>query len=141
MRNSSRQDISQILRLMNEDMNIPGSTENLTGARYAQEAELRDLGTNSLQGFTDETGQIEDLTIGETYTDKEIKIGRRFVELMGSHERARDLLDKIVQSDQIFGVTDEENDANQIEQIASNVPEMPDLATNFSARFDPSSYR
>ena len=58
MRNSSRQDISQILRLMNEDMNIPGSTENLTGARYAQEAELRDLGTNSLQGFTDETGQI-----------------------------------------------------------------------------------
>ena len=144
MSGSSQQDINRILRLMNEDMNVPGSTQNLSGAKYAQEAEMNELGTNILPGFNTEMNSTEDLTVGETFSDREVKIGKRFIELLGGHNRARDLLDKIIQSDQIFGITDDQQDAAQIGQIADDTPDHPDFASdftpNFSARFDPSSY-
>ena len=137
---SSTRDISNILRLLNEDPMVSGSTSNLTGAKYAQEAEMRDSGHHSLAGFNQNDLPTQDLTIGETFTEKEIRIGKRFIELAGGHERARDLLDKIIQSDHIFGITDDQADQAQIDMIAQSVPEEPDYPTDFSSRFNPSSY-
>ena len=141
----SNNSIKQILRLMTEDQTIGGSTSNLSGAKYAQDAQsaYQDMGHNTLNGFNSEENQFEDLSVGEKYTEREVKIAKRFIALSGGSERARDLLEKTIQADQLLGISDseEQQDRNDIEQIASVIPDQADFPTDYSSRFNPSSNR
>ena len=145
MNSVSNNSIKQILRLMTEDQTIGGSTANLSGARYAQDAEniYQDMGHNTLDGFNSDQQQFEDLDVGEKYTEREVKIAKRFIALTGGGERARDLLEKTIQADQLLGIStsEEEQDRNDIEQIASIIPDQADFPTDYSSRFNPSSNR
>jgi len=141
----SNKSIQKILYLMNENSMIGGSTPNLTGAAYAQEGSIPSMGQNIMQGFN--SGEpIDELEINETYTEKEVKLTRRYIQLLGGGERARDLLEKVISADNIIGVEEpeqqqENREKNQIDQIAMMVPSEVDTPTDFSSRFNPSSNR
>jgi hypothetical protein len=103
------------------------------------------MGQNIMQGFN--SGEpIDELEINETYTEKEVKLTRRYIQLLGGGERARDLLEKVISADNIIGVEEpeqhqENREKNQIDQIAMMVPSEVDTPTDFSSRFNPSSNR
>lgn len=141
----SNKSIQKILYLMNENSTIGGATANLSGAAYAQEASFPSMGQSIMQGFNDE-GQIDELEVNESYTEKEVKIARRFIKLLGGSERARDLLEKVISADSIIGIEEpeqyqEDREKSQIDQIAMMVPSEVDTPTDYSARFNPSSTR
>lgn len=141
----SNKSIQQILYLMNENSMVGGATANLSGAAYAQEASFPSMGQNIMQGFNSE-GPIEELEVNESYTEKEVKIARRFIKLLGGDERARDLLEKVISADSIIGVEEpeqaqEDHEKSQIDQIATMVPNDVDMPTDYSSRFNPSSKR
>lgn len=137
----SKSQINHILRLMMEDPMIGGATTNLTGAAYAQNAQdvYQDLGQSELEGFRDSDQPIQELPVNETYTDKEVKMAKRFIHLLGGRERARKLLDKVISADEMIGVRDDgANDRRSIETIASLIPSEVDYPTDYSPSFNPS---
>lgn len=144
MNTQPRSHIDIILKLMNEDPMIGGATTNLTGASYAQNAQdvYQELGSNDLAGFKSSNVQINELPVNETYTEKEVKIAKRFIHLLGDKERARRLLDKVIAADEMIGIEDSAvADQNNIEKIASLIPSEVDHPTDYSPAFNPSSYR
>jgi hypothetical protein len=126
---------------MNEDPMSGGSTENLTGATQAQDAQniYQDLGTNYLPGIK-QSGRLDTLSVNETFTEKEVKIAKKFISLVGGQERAATLLDKVIAADQMIGVeSEEELDRQNIEKIAEIMPTEVDYPTDYSSAFNPSS--
>jgi hypothetical protein len=83
-----------------------------------------------------------DETPAEVPSPVDLRLAKRFIELVGSPERAHELIDKCSNCLTVLGVDDETNDAQQVEQIASMTPDSPDQPAGFAnnnmaAMYDP----
>jgi hypothetical protein len=78
----------------------------------------------------------------EGFTSKELKIAKRFVELMGGADRARDALDKVDECMECLDIIDDKPqdeegmDASMIERLAGLMPMLPDLPTSAKNKMD-----
>lgn len=83
----------------------------------------------------------------EKPTTEQLKITKRFVELVGGMENARTLLDKLDECDDCIDLLDDEgiehHETGMISQMAELVPDLPDLPTmnslSLSALYNPSA--
>lgn len=71
------------------------------------------------------------------FSENDLKIAKRFVELVGGVDRARELLDKIDECEDCIGLVDdegmEEHDSSEITKLAQMMPSMVDLPTAVKA--------
>lgn len=75
----------------------------------------------------------------EGYSESELKIAKRFVELIGGCDRARELLDKVAECEECLGLLDDEgsgSDENTIQKMAVMMPLQPDLPTSVKNGMD-----
>lgn len=119
-------EINRIAELL-EDVAPSGGTSHLTGASTAQIAMMvpPDITTvtSDMPGYGDTTEPEE-----PQFTELELKLARRFIELVGGAERARDLVNKCDECEECLGlVSDDDNDS--IEGMASVIPSDVDLPT------------
>ncbi len=111
-----------------------GKTETLSGAAAAQNEMTLPFATDL--NFVDihkGDGQEDDYETQneEQYSEKELKITKRFIEIVGGADRARELLDKVDECEDCLGLVDEEDDDESIiQQIADAAPEVPDFPTS-----------
>lgn len=154
---TSKKDIDKIVMLLSENAMVSGATTNLTGAGYAQDME--NLGDPP--AMMDQEQNIAEFDPSPTYTERDVRIAKRFIELAGGIDRAEDLLLKVRQSDEIFGFSQEREDRESISRISDAMPSMPDLpseyvpsvassqsfqgkmsreANNFGQRYNPAGY-
>lgn len=132
-------EIQKILQIMNENPMEPGHTANLSGAKYAQVTPPgHDYSIDDLGGSSD-LGMIE--TESHSFTAQEVKLARRFVQLIGDPSKARDLVERVVQADADINVEPdyEQIDRQTIDHIGNMTPDEPDSPVNYSSYFDPSS--
>ena len=76
-----------------------------------------------------------DQRITGVLSDEHLDLAKRYIELAGGIENARDLLDKLEECGECLGV--ESDDAETIEGIGDTMPSMPDLPNTPSSQFDP----
>lgn len=72
----------------------------------------------------------------DRFDEEELLIAKRFIELVGGPERAKNLLDKVTDCAECLGILGDGDDAelNEIEVIGQSTPMAPDLPlTNLSA--------
>ena len=126
-----------ISKLMSEDFDFSASVPD-----NSQQIEPIDL--NGCDGYDDcDDCDDEYSNQDDEYTTEELKISKRFVELLGGFDRARIALDKIEECDDCIDLLDDEND--EITQIAAIMPSSVDLptsptaATNLASMYDPNS--
>lgn len=131
---TSKKDIDKIVMLLSENAMVSGATTNLTGASYAQDME--DLG-NPPAMMSQEQGLAE-FDPSPTYTERDVRIAKRFIELAGGIDRAEDLLLKVRQSDEIFGFSQEREDKESISRISDAMPSLPDLPSDYVPTTAPS---
>jgi hypothetical protein len=92
-------------------------------------------GTGEVGGMAIAVGQATDENGEEEFTDKEMKMAKRFIELCGSADRVQELLDKALECEDCLGmIDDEEQDATIIAQIGEVIPSEVDMptATNYN---------
>lgn len=74
----------------------------------------------------------------DEFSEKDLKIAKRFIELMGGADRARAAVDKVDEGQEFLGLLDDEEcenggcddgDAGMIAKLAGLLPSMPDLPT------------
>lgn len=83
----------------------------------------------------------------EGFTATQLKIAKKFVELMGGADKAREAIDKIDECEECLDLVDdsENADAAMIDKMASMMPVLPDLPmmskgqSNFSALYNPNA--
>lgn len=120
---------SLIASLMNEDM---GMSSSIAGGSSAHQDMSMPMGTEvdivAVQGCD----ELEDEPEG--YTERELKLAKRFIELVGGADRARELLDKVDECEECLDLVDDEEaedpDVSAIQKIAGMVPMLPDLPTS-----------
>jgi len=102
-----------IARLMNEDFGSPSIMANSDGAQMAP-TQLDDADVGHGCGNEEPDG----------FQEEELRMAKRFVELMGSAERAREAVDRVDQCEECLDLID---DDSSIEAIATMVPLSPDM--------------
>lgn len=118
---------------MMEDMPTPGNTSVLSGGTTAQVA-MTVLPTDSAEetGVEDESGYA---TAGEPdkFTEEELRITKRFLEIMGSADRAREAVTKVDECEDCLGLIQPEDEecasGDVISQMADVMPTSPELPT------------
>ncbi len=140
MTNMARQNnqMSVIARLMNEDGDM---TAQLGGGETS--------GAFSMRGSDTEESEYLEQDDEERggFTAKDLKIAKRFVELMGGADRAREIVDKVDECQDCLELIDDEEvqkrDGSAIEHMAGFMPSTPDLpmlgkaAHGMSALYNP----
>jgi hypothetical protein len=111
-----------------------GSPGHMGGDNVAQHALTLMTINNTPAGQSRYDDQDE-----EGFTDDELKLAKRFIELVGSPERAVELLDRVGDCEECLGmIDDEEQDAANIDQISQGIPsDAGSPMSNFAAQFDP----
>lgn len=72
-------------------------------------------------------------------TPIQLKIAKRFVELMGGADKARVAVDKVDECEECLGIIDDDEDDANIERMSDMIPNMPDLPTGLSGMYNPTS--
>lgn len=76
----------------------------------------------------------------ENFTEFQLKVAKRFIEIMGNADKARSVIDKVDDCQECLGlVDDEENDGDAIGQMADMMPGSPDLPMELSNLYNPSA--
>ncbi len=87
-----------------------------------------------------EGGYCED---GDTnFTEQHLRLAKRFIELMGGADRAREVLDKVDDCEDCLGLIDDnqsaaDSDSAAIEKMAGMLPNLPDLPMALSNLYNP----
>jgi hypothetical protein len=138
-----------IARLMTEGLVIeePGMTSMLSGATSAQQGQSLPFDADVSVVSVQDNDDLEDDSEG--YTAQELKLAKRFIELVGSADRARELVDKVDDCEDCLQLIDdresERRDLSQIEKMAGLLPDLPDLpmatraVTDLSTLYNPSA--
>lgn len=129
--------ISELL----EDVASSGGTSHMTGASNAQITMMvpPTLGTvvSEPSGYGD-SDQEE-----PRFTELELKITSRFMELVGGPERARELINKCDECQECLGIGDDVSDDSSIKGIAAVMPYESDLPAtrgmDISALYNPNT--
>jgi hypothetical protein len=126
--------------LVTED---PGMTSILSGASSAQNAQSLPFDGDASISVVKIQEEPDELEEPEGYTAKELKLAKRFVELVGGADRARELIDKVDDCEDCLQIIDDEEvqrrDAAEIEKMAGLIPGLPDLPMAAKAVMDLSS--
>lgn len=86
---------------------------------------------NQMSCTTPDMSYTEDNTDNDEFTADELKIAKRFIELIGDVDRARDIIDRVDECQDCLGLIDDEySDDETIEMISDMVPDSLDLPTN-----------
>jgi hypothetical protein len=132
-------EIRMIMTLL-EDAGMPGATSVLSGAASAQNTMLdqpqpRMSTSNMGYGIPTEPEEPE-------FTDLEMRLAKRFLELIGGPERARDLINKCDECEDCLGLVGTD-DESQIASISELIPTDVDLPTpsrsNISSLYNPNA--
>lgn len=121
-------DISMILSIMEDDL-VPGRTP-MSGGIMAQTS--MDYSSNHDEDILNtENGGYGQITEPEEskFTDLELRIARRFMELVGGIERARDLISRCDECEECLGLVDVD-DEETIEGVANMMPDEVDMPTS-----------
>lgn len=131
-------DISKIRELL-EDIPPPGSTTmpgGACGGSMANIAMMAPPSITTVSGYGNSSEPEE-----PQYSELELKIANRFIELVGGAERARELISKCDECNECLGLVDDESDS--IEGVAAMMPVSADLPTGrgmeMSALYNPSA--
>lgn len=132
-------DIGLICSIMESEM-MPGKTP-MAGALMAQTSmsypdNHEDLLNPDNGSYGRETQPEEN-----KFTDLELRIGRRFLELVGGIERARDLVNRCDECEECLGLVDDD-DEETINGVASMIPDEVDMPTkqqDISTLYNPSA--
>jgi hypothetical protein len=128
--------IKQILNIM-EDMPVPGTTSVMSGAGAAQDAQ--EVGMDIMPGDFAPDGYEQEEESCCPVTPDLIQLATDLVRAAGSADRAREVIDKVDDVQEVLDIDDEETIAG----IADMMPVTPDLPNNrhnelgMSAMFDP----
>jgi hypothetical protein len=131
---------SLIASLMTEEMGSMSSDNPGGPTRGTMGAPEENNDIEMMEIVTGEGGLQEEEPEG--FTAKELKIAKRFVELMGGADRARDALDKVDECMECLDIIDdepqseEEMDMSMIERLAGLMPILPDLPTSAKNKMD-----
>lgn len=123
--------VDQIASMLSEDP-LAGGAMGQNAMQMASSmldmAGSEPMSQHEMEGMSDEP---------EEFDEQEMRIAKRFIELIGSPERAQELLDKVSDCEECLGLVDD--DSSAIEQISMVMPATPDMPTmgNISAQFDP----
>lgn len=125
---STNVEMNRIIELL-EDIGSSGGTSHMTGGSAAQVAMMVQPDVTTLisdphaGGYCDSTEPEE-----PEFTELELKLARRFIELVGGAERARDLVNKCDECAECLGLVDD-TDTDTIESMAAVIPSDVDLPT------------
>ena len=127
-------------RIIAEMMGSPGMTSTLSGASMAQgeqDVQNMDDGNDMMTMGNDEPTEDDELG----FTSQQLKIAKRFVELMGGADKARAAIDKVDECDECLDMVDDdqEGDSEAIERMAGMLPSQPDLPMALSNMYNPSA--
>lgn len=115
----------------------------LDGAAMAQQEQDLPMGGTEIEILNTDTDELEEPQEDEGFTEQELKLAKRFVELIGGTDRARYAIEKIDECDDCLDLIDDEED--QISSFADSMPDLPDLPTalqnnlNLSSLYNPSA--
>lgn len=141
MRPATNGEVNYIAKLMVEMDPTSGSASHLAGDTMAQDAMTLLTINNTPMGQSryENDGMEEEEEFGET----ELKLAKRFIEIIGGADRARDLLDKVNDCEECLGMVDgdeEDEDVDMIGKISASIPSSPDMPMmNMASQFNPSS--
>ena len=114
--------------------NAPG----ITGSTMAQDAQTMTFASPLVMAVTGRQSGEADSEDQNGYTEEELSITKRFIELIGGAERARELVDKVADCEDCLGIIDDneapQSDDSVIGRMADIMPDMPDLP---SALYNP----
>jgi hypothetical protein len=125
------QDMADILLLLGEDILPPGSSSTLTGANTAQIASsMPDVSMRETDYIV--APEASDMEDGDQYSALELKLTKRYIELIGGAERARDLINKCDECMECLGVLDDttQTDVDTIQKVSEYMPQDVDFPTN-----------
>lgn len=91
------------------------------------------------------SGAQEEPEEPDGYTEEELQLTKKFIDMIGGPERARELVDKVNECEDCLdiiddGDTEEEDDAASISVISRSVPDAPDLPRLMAKSFDPGQH-
>lgn len=116
--------VNQISRLMCE-MDPTGLTNNLVGGVSAPVNQPYAALNQSPFGSDQYENDCDDYP---DFTEQEMRLAKKFVELVGCPERASELLNKISECEDCLGLIGDEED-DEVSFVASTVPITPDMPT------------
>ena len=128
--------IRQILTIM-EDMPMPGGTSVMGGGAMAQDAQ--EVGMDIMPSDYAPDGIEVDTCDSEPVSPELLELAQELVMMAGGADRAREIIDKVQDVQEILDV----DDAAAIAGMADTMPEEPDLPNNrhnslgMSAMYDP----
>jgi hypothetical protein len=98
---------------------------------------------NVMAGMMDSDVVPQEDTYDENFSDDEMKLAKRFIELVGCPERAEGLLAKALEGFEYLGMIDDnETDAATIGVLAQGVPtdvDAPSTIAHMISSFDPNA--
>ncbi len=138
---SSSKDVNQIVNLMEMGIGAPGPHAP-DGGMGGGMVNTGDVG-NVMAGMMDQSVTPQEETYDENFSDAEMKLAKRFIELVGCPERAEELLAKALEGFEYLGMIDDnETDAAAIGVVAQGVPmdvDAPSTIAHMVSSFDPSA--
>lgn len=133
-------DINLILSIMEDDM-VPGRTPMGGGIMAQTSMAFPDNHSGDLLN-PDNGGYGRDSSPEEPkFTDLELRLARRFMQLVGGIERARDLINRCDECEECLGLVDDD-DEQTIDGVASMIPDevdMPTMRNDLSSLYNPSA--
>lgn len=81
----------------------------------------------------------------EPFSEFQLKVAKRFIELMGGADRARSVVDKVDECEDCLGLVDDDDDirdghdSSVIQKISGMLPGSPDLPMELSNLYNPSA--
>lgn len=139
MRLASTNNIRNIAHLMEMENGSSPSPSFGGGNAMAQDALTLMTINNTPMGQS----QHENDALEDEFSDTELKLAKRFIDILGSVERAQNLLDKVSECEECLGMidddeeTDNSDDAAVIGMISNAVPSSPDMPMNMSSQYNP----
>jgi len=134
---SNNRDIATILHLMEDSTSMGGIATPLA---MMVDPEITTFKPNGGYEEPDNTGKFSAI---------EIRLAKRFVELVGGYDRAKTVISKVQECEECLGIDDEsdqqepQSEEDQIGQMAGMMPYSSDLPTgknrNFSSLYNPSA--
>lgn len=81
---------------------------------------------------------------GEKLSEFQLKVTKRYLELMGGADRARMAIDKVDECEECLGLIDDDDvrddsDASMISKMAGMLPGLPDLPMELSNLYNPAA--
>lgn len=104
-----------------------GNTSHMTGGSTAQIAMMVPPDITTVVSEPGGYGTTEQE--GPEFSELELRLANRFLELIGGAERARDVINKCEECNECLGLTDDDSEEGSIDNIAAMIPSSSDLPT------------